>query len=49
MGDNVSMSTVFEMIVDGQIPGRFVWADDTCVAILTIEPVVPGHVLVISR
>jgi histidine triad (HIT) family protein len=49
MGDNVSMSTVFEMIVDGQIPGRFVWADDTCVAILTIEPVAPGHVLVIPR
>lgn len=43
------MSTVFELIIDGQIPGRFVWADDVCVAIMTIEPVAPGHALVIPR
>mgnify|MGYP002737213792 CR=1 FL=1 len=43
------MSTVFEMIIDGQIPGTFVWKDETCVAIMTIEPVAPGHVLVIPR
>ena len=43
------MSTVFEMIIAGEIPGRFVWADDECVAILTIEPVARGHVLVIPR
>lgn len=43
------MSTVFELIIEGQIPGRFVWADHTCVAIMTIEPVSPGHVLVIPR
>lgn len=43
------MSTVFELIIEGQIPGRFVWADDTCVAIMTIEPVAPGHALVIPR
>ncbi len=43
------MSTVFELIIAGQIPGRFVWADDKCVAIMTIQPVAPGHVLVIPR
>lgn len=43
------MSTVFELIIDGQIAGRFVWADDVCVAIMTIEPVAPGHALVIPR
>lgn len=43
------MSTVFEMIIDQEIPGLFVWADETCVAIMTIEPIAPGHVLVIPR
>ncbi|MDO4259810.1 MAG: HIT family protein [Actinomycetaceae bacterium] len=43
------MSTVFEKIISGQWPGRFVWADDVCVAFATIEPVKPGHVLVVPR
>lgn len=43
------MSTVFEMIIDGQIPGKFIWADDQCVAISTIEPIEAGHTLVIPR
>ena len=43
------MSTVFEMIIEGQIPGKFVWQDDRCVAIMTIEPVATGHVLIIPR
>lgn len=43
------MSTVFEMIIDGQIPGKFVWADDQCVVISTIEPIEPGHMLVVPR
>lgn len=43
------MSTVFELIIEGQIPGRFVWSDEVCVAIMTIEPVAPGHTLVIPR
>lgn len=48
-GNNEYMSTVFEMIIAGEIPGRFVWADTVCVAIMTIEPVADGHVLVIPR
>lgn len=37
------------MIAEGQIPGRFVWADEVCFVIATIEPINPGHVLVIPR
>ena len=41
--------SVFTKIIEGQIPGRFVWADDICVAFATIEPHTPGHVLVVPR
>lgn len=37
------------MIIDGQIPGRFVWKDDLCVAFLSINPMAPGHTLVVPR
>ena len=43
------MSTVFDNIITGVWPGRFVWADDLCVAFATIEPTSPGHVLVVPR
>ena len=47
--DNRYMSTVFEKISSGEFSGRFVWADDSCVAFATIEPTSPGHVLVVPR
>ena len=43
------MSTVFENIISGVWSGRFVWADDVCIAFATIEPTAPGHVLVVPR
>jgi histidine triad (HIT) family protein len=43
------MATLFTRIIDGEIPGRFVWKDERCVAFLTIEPLSPGHVLVVPR
>lgn len=43
------MASLFTRIIDGEIPGRFVWADEQCVAFLTIEPLQPGHVLVVPR
>jgi histidine triad (HIT) family protein len=43
------MPTLFERIIDGELPGRFVWEDDTCVAFLTIQPLTPGHTLVVPR
>lgn len=43
------MASVFSLIIEGQIPGNFVWKDDIAVAILTIQPIRQGHVLVIPR
>ena len=43
------MSTLFTRIIDGEIPGRFVWKDDDAVAFLTIAPMGRGHTLVVSR
>jgi histidine triad (HIT) family protein len=41
--------SVFTRILNGEIPGRFVWKDEQCFAILTINPIQPGHVLVIPK
>lgn len=41
------MTTVFTRIIDGDIPGTFVWRDDRCVAFMSINPLAPGHVLVV--
>ena len=43
------MTSVFTHILEGTSPGRFLWRDDTCFAILTIEPRRPGHALVIPN
>jgi len=43
------MATVFTRIIDGELPGRFVWRDDRCVAFLSINPLAPGHTLVVPR
>lgn len=43
------MSTLFTRIIDGELPGRFVWRDDDVVAFLTISPMTPGHTLVVPR
>jgi diadenosine tetraphosphate (Ap4A) HIT family hydrolase len=43
------MSTLFTRIINGELPGRFVYTDDTVVAFLTIAPLTPGHALVVPR
>ena len=43
------MSTVFSQIIDGKIPGTFVWRDEQCVAFLSINPLAVGHTLVVPR
>ncbi len=43
------MPTVFTRILNRELPGRFVYEDDDCAAFLTIEPVTPGHTLVVTR
>lgn len=41
------MATLFTRIIEGELPGRFVWRDDRCVAFLSIAPIRPGHTLVV--
>ncbi len=43
------MSTLFTKIINGQIPGRFVWSDEQCVGFLSIGPLSDGHTLVVPR
>ena len=43
------MPSVFTKIIRGELPGRFVWQDERAVAFLTINPVKPGHTLVVTR
>ena len=43
------MATIFTKIIEGEIPGTFVWRDDECVAFLSINPLRTGHVLVVPR
>lgn len=41
--------TLFQKIMDGEIPGEFVHQDEQCVAIKDIHPKAPIHFLVIPR
>jgi diadenosine tetraphosphate (Ap4A) HIT family hydrolase len=43
------MATLFTRIINGELPGRFIYADELAVAFLTISPLTPGHTLVVSR
>ncbi len=43
------MPTLFSRIISGDLPGRFVWRDPEVVAFLTINPLKPGHTLVVPR
>jgi histidine triad (HIT) family protein len=41
------LASVFTKIIRGELPGRFLWKDDRAVAFLTIEPLRPGHALIV--
>jgi histidine triad (HIT) family protein len=41
------MPTLFTHILNGDIPGTFVYRDDQCAAFLSINPLADGHVLVV--
>jgi histidine triad (HIT) family protein len=43
------MASIFTKIIEGDLPGQFVWKDDTVVAFLSIAPLKPGHTLVVPR
>ena len=41
------MATIFTRIIDGEIPGTFVWRDDRCGGVHVDQPARRGHVLVV--
>lgn len=41
------MASVFTRIMNGELPGRFVWRDERAVGFLTVAPLKPGHTLVV--
>lgn len=43
------MSTIFTRIIRGELPARFVYQDERCVAFLSIAPLRSGHALVVPR
>ena len=43
------MTTVFSRIIAGELPARFVWSDDCVVGFLSVNPLGPGHTLVVPR
>ena len=43
------MASIFTKINNGEIPGHFVWEDDLCFSILTIQPIRQGHLMVIPK
>ncbi len=41
------MSTIFTKIINGDLPATFVHRDDRCVVFMSINPMTPGHALVV--
>ena len=41
------MKTIFQKIIDGEIPGDIVYKDDVCAAIRDINPQAPTHILLV--
>ncbi len=41
--------TIFEKIIDREIPADIVYEDDICIGFLDISPVKKGHVLLVSK
>jgi len=41
------MTTIFSRIIAGELPGHFVYRDDTLAAFLSIGPIATGHTLVV--
>ena len=42
-------TTIFDKILDGSIPTKFIHEDDKCVAFMDVAPQAPVHFLVIPR
>jgi histidine triad (HIT) family protein len=45
----MSEKTIFQKIIDGEIPSHTVYEDETTYAFLDVNPLAPGHTLVIPK
>lgn len=43
------MPSVFTRIINGELPGHIPHSDDLCIVLMSINPIAPGHSLVIPR
>ncbi|MFL2840694.1 MAG: HIT family protein [Pseudohongiellaceae bacterium] len=43
------MASIFKKILSRKIPGHFVWEDNLCFSIMTIQPIREGHLMVIPK
>ncbi len=41
------VASVFTQIIKKKLPGHFLWRDSSCVAFLSINPITPGHSLIV--
>lgn len=41
------MGSVFTRIIDGDLPGHFFYRDETVVGFMSINPIAPGHSLIV--
>lgn len=44
-----SEKTIFQKIIDREIPATIIYEDDACIAFLDIHPVTLGHTLVVTK
>lgn len=43
------MASIFTKIIQGELPCHKIYEDDLVIAFLTIEPIQPGHTLVVPK
>lgn len=43
------MASVFTKMLAGETPARFVWRDERCAAIISPNPIKPGHCVLFPR
>jgi histidine triad (HIT) family protein len=43
------MPTLFERIISGELPAKFIYKDDRCVAFHDIHPRAPTHILIVPN